>query len=197
MIMKKLITLVLLIPCLCSAQGKRSPSAIGFSKIAYVNVDTLEAKCNLLKEKRREVTSRREQKENELDESYHQLQQEAEALENKSKARKVSDAEYEAGQKRIIQKQQKLDMRRQELIDQAGKDQEEVNADFKESLGNFLDEYNKTWHFDCILSYSSSDLGVLYINKQLDITSDILEGMNSASPGSGSGTRKPPVRKRK
>jgi outer membrane protein len=193
--MKKFLAFLLLVPGLCFAQGKRSPSTIGFSKIAYVNIDTLEARCTLLKEKRKEAISRREQKENDLDESYHQLQQEAEALENKSKSKRTNDAEYEAAQKRIIQKQQKLDMRRQEIMDQAGKDQEEVNADFKEILNSYLDDYNKIWHFDCILSYSSSDLAVLYINRQLDITSDILEGMNSLNPGAG--TRKPAVRKKK
>jgi Skp family chaperone for outer membrane proteins len=178
---------LLLVACASSfAQGGKSKAAApqGGAKLAYVNIDTLEVRCTFLAQKREEINQRHDRLEAEIDKSYEQLQKEEEALEKKMKGNRMTESESEAAQKRINSMQQSVENRKQELTDMISKDQEDFAASLKGSLNAFLDDYNKTWHYDCVLSYSSTDLRVLYVNKQLDITNDVVNGMN-ANPQKG------------
>jgi outer membrane protein len=151
------------------------------AKIAYVNMDTLEAKYELLKTKQEDFKRKQEQMENELQRSYQEMQADAREVQKKAEANTLSQAEYEAAQKRLNIKQQTLQTRKESLTDELMKEQEEFNKNLKSRLSNFLDEYNKTKHYDYILSYSYSGSPLLYVNKSLDITGDVVDGMNAAA----------------
>src|SRR6201999_3633669 len=94
-------------------------------------------------------------------------------------ANTLTQAEYEAAQKRLGQMQQSLESRKQTLTDQLMKEQDDFNKSLKTSLHSFLEDYNKTHHYDYIMSYSGSGSAILYVNKQLDITKDVVDGMNA------------------
>jgi outer membrane protein len=148
-------------------------------KIAYVNIDTLEAKYELLKAKREEFKHRQEVMESELQRSYQQMQSDAQQVQKKAEANTLTQSEYEAAQKRLSQMQQSLQTRKETLTNELVKQQEDFNKDLKTRLDEFLDEYNKTHHYDYILSYSYAGSSLLYVNKQLDITKDVVDGMNA------------------
>lgn len=150
-------------------------------KIAYVNIDTLEAKYELLKSKREEFKTRQEQMENELQRSFDQMNADAEEVQKKAQANTLTQVEYEAAQKRLGQMQRSLQTRKQSLTEQLMKEQEDFNKDLKSRLDAFLEEYNKTHHFDYVLSYSYSGSSLLYVNKQMEITKDVVDGMNATS----------------
>jgi len=154
-------------------------------KIAYVNIDTLEAKYEMLKAKREEFKTRQEQMENELQRSFDQMNSDAEEVNKKAQANTLTQVEYEAAQKRLGQMQRSLQTRKQSLTDQLMKEQEDFNKDLKTRLDAFLEEYNKTKHYDYILSYSYSGSPLLYVNKQLEITKDVVDGMNAGSKNDG------------
>lgn len=154
-------------------------------KIAYVNIDTLEAKYELLKSKREDFKHRQEQMESELQRSYQQMQTDAQEVNKKAQANTLTQAEYEAAQKRLNQMQESLQSRKESLTEQLMKEQEGFNKDLKTRLDAFLEEYNKSRHYDYILSYSYAGSSLLYVNKQLDITQDVVDGMNASSKGEG------------
>ena len=158
-----------------------SPAAGGSGKIAYVNIDTLEAKYELLKTKREEFKSRQEQMENELQRSYDQMQSDAQEVQKKAQANTLTQSEYEEAQKRLGQMQQSLETRKQALTDQLLKEQSDFNQDLQTRLHAFLAEYNKTKHYDYILSYAASGSSILFVNTELDITKDVVDGMNASS----------------
>ena len=176
-----------------SGQKQGSPATVsapvvssgGANRIAYVNIDTLEAKYELLKTKRDEFKHRQEQMESELQRSYGQMQSDANEVQKKAQANTLTQAEYEAAQKRLGQMQQSLESRKQSLTDQLMKEQDDFNKNLKASLDSFLEDYNKTRHYDYILSYSGSGSALLYVNKQLDITKDVVDGMNGLAKNSG------------
>ena len=93
----------------------------------------------------------------------------------------ITQAEGEAAQKRLMQMKQSLETRKQALTEQLMKEQETFNKDLKTRLDAYLEEYNKTKHYDYILSYSASGSSILYANKQLDITKDVVAGMNASA----------------
>jgi len=157
----------------------------GANKIAYVNIDTLEAKYELLKTTRDQFRHRQEQMESELQRSYGQMQSDAQEVQKKAQANTLTQAEYEAAQKRLGQMQQSLESRKQSLTEQLVKEQDDFNKNLKSSLDSFLEDYNKTRHYDYILSYSGAGSALLYVNKALDVTKDVVDGMNGLAKNSG------------
>ncbi len=153
--------------------------AAGGANLAYVNIDTLESKYELLKKRREEFNNRQAQMEAELQRSYGQMQSDANEIQKKAQANTLTQAEYEAAQKRLMQMQQTLEARKQSLTEQLVKEQEEFNTDLKKKLDGFLAEYNKTHHYDFILSYSGVGSSLLYVNTARDITLDVVAGMNA------------------
>ena len=156
-----------------------SPVPVGGAKIAYVNMDSLESKYELLKAKREDFKAREEQMEQELQRSYQQMASDAQEVEKKARANTLTQTEYETANKRLNQQDQSLKIRKQTLTDQLMKEQEDFNKDLKGRLDGFLDEYNKTHNYDYILSYSYAGSPLLYVNKQYDITQDVVDGMNA------------------
>jgi Skp family chaperone for outer membrane proteins len=83
--------------------------ATGGATIAYVNIDSLESKYELLKSKREEFRRKQAQMESELQRSYGQMQNDANEVQKKMQANTLTQSEYEAAQKRLMQMQQTLD----------------------------------------------------------------------------------------
>ena len=153
----------------------------GTGKLAYVNIDSLESKYELLKTKREEFKKRQEEMENELQLSYGQMQNDANEVQKKAQANNLTQSEYEAAQKRLMQMQKSLETRKQSLTEQLMKEQEDFNKDLKTRLDAFIENYNKDKHYDFIFTYSASGSSLLYVNKGLDITKDVVDGMNAIS----------------
>ena len=157
-----------------------SPAATA-GKIAYVDIDSLEANYEYLKTKKEVFKNRQQQAENELERSAQQMQNEANDIQAKMQAGTLTKSEYEAAQKRFEQMQQSLATRKQALTDQLMKEQDDFNKDLKSKLDSFLADYNKDRHYDYILSYGNGG-SILYSNKGLDITKDVIKGMNARNP---------------
>lgn len=157
----------------------------GGSNIAYVDIDSLEAHYELLKTRREDFRKKQGQMENELQRSYGQMQNDANEVQKRMQANNLTQSEYEAAQKRLMQMQQSLESRKEALTQQLMKEQEDFNADLKKRLDSFLAEYNKTHHYDFILSYSGAGSAILYANHARDITTDVVAGMNASSAGDG------------
>jgi outer membrane protein len=151
------------------------------SNLAYVNIDTLEANYELLKTKREDFKKRQAQMENELQRSYGQLQNDANEVQKKAQANSLTQSEYEAAQKRLMQMQQTLESRKESLTQQLIKEQEDFNSDLKQRLDAYLSEYNTTHQYDFIMSYSGSGSAILYANHAHDITKDVVDGMNAGT----------------
>ncbi len=150
----------------------------GGGKIAWVNIDTLESQYVLMKSKREELKQRQEQMSNELERSYQQIQEDAAQVQKKIDAQTITKSEYEAAQKRLGQMQQSLATRKQTLEEQFLKDQNDFNMDLHKKLDEFLLEYNKTKGYDYILSKSMSGSPIMLANPGLDITADVVNGLN-------------------
>jgi outer membrane protein len=149
----------------------------GGGRIAYIDIDTLQNKYELYKVKKEEFTKRQAAAEAELESSAKKMQSDYESLQKRAQAGSLSQSEGEAAQKRLYQMQQSLELRRQTLSQQLIKDQEAFNKDFQASLDKLLEEYNKDRGFDYILSYAKGG-SILWANKQLDITNDVVEALN-------------------
>jgi outer membrane protein len=149
----------------------------GTGRIAYVDIDTLEANFTYLKNKKEAFARRQQAMKAELQNSAAQMQRDIADIQRKAKAGTLTEAEYQGAEKRIGQMQQSLQAREAALTDELLREQDEFNRDLQKRLDGFLEEYNKDKRFDYILSYRPEGL-ILYKNKELDITHDVINGMN-------------------
>jgi outer membrane protein len=173
------------VPAASSSVSAPSGPENGSNKIAYINVDSLEANYVVMKSKREEFKTRQEQMEAELQNAYQQMQSDAAEVQKKAQANNLTQDEYDAANKRLMQMQKSIEARKQSLTDQLVKDQDDFNRDLRTRLDNFLNDYNKTHHYDYILSYSAGGSNVLYVNKQYDITKDVVDGLNANANSEG------------
>jgi outer membrane protein len=193
---------VLILFVLINKQNKVSmsaPSSAGASnvnipisgKIAYVDIDSLEANYVFLKSKKDDFKKKQTQIENELQGDYQKMQGDYNEVQKKIQAKTITQPEYEAAQKRFSQMEQSLQTRKQTLSDQLIKEQEEFNKELKERIDNYLNEYNKEKHYDFIFSFASSVSGtILYANHGLNITNEVVNGLNELAKKAGDDKKK-------
>jgi outer membrane protein len=164
-------------------------SVPGSGHIAYVNIDTLEANYTFLKNKKDEFTRRQSSMKAELQNSAEQMQRDYANVQRKAQAGTLTEAEYASAQKRLGQMQQSLQTREAALTEQLLKEQDDFNKDLKGRLDKFLEEFNKDKRYDYILSYAPSG-SILYADKNLDITKEVIDGMNEMSKNESDTTKK-------
>lgn len=146
-------------------------------KIAYVNLDTLEARYEYFRVKKADFEKRTTAMEAEIERLAQSLQNEYAAFQKKAQEGTLTQSEGEAGQRKLGQMQQNMENRRQTLANQLMKEQEEFNKDLQKRLDDYLAQYNADKGYDYILSYVKGG-NILFANKALDITDDVIKGMN-------------------
>jgi outer membrane protein len=161
----------------------------GHSRIAYVDIDTLEANYTYLKNKKEEFTKRQSSMKAELQNSAEQMQRDYANVQRKAQAGTLTQAEYQSAEKRLGQMQQSLQTREAALTEQLLKEQDEFNRELQTRLDKFLEEYNTDNRYDYILSYSKSG-SILYADKSLNITNEVIEGMNKLPDNTSDTTKK-------
>lgn len=162
-------------PALAKNEGTGAPSL----RIAYVNIDTFENHYVYLKDKREAFEKKKNDMEAELQRSAAQFQNAMIAFQKKAQSGAMTQTEGEAEQRRLGQMQQSLESRQQTLEQQLMKEQNDFNQELKKRLDTFLAGYNKDKGYDYIFSFSeAAPLMLLYVNPALDITQDVIAGMN-------------------
>ncbi|MCC7030290.1 MAG: OmpH family outer membrane protein [Chitinophagaceae bacterium] len=154
--------------------------ALAGGKVAYVDIDTLEANYDYFKKKKLEFEARQKNIDADLERMASSLQNEYVALQNKAQKGELSQAEGENAQQALMKKQQEMELKRQDLGSKYLKDQEVFNKEIHDNLHKYIEIYNEEKGYDYILSYSR-DGSILFANKELDVTQDIIKGMNSKS----------------
>ncbi|MBL7682601.1 MAG: OmpH family outer membrane protein [Flavipsychrobacter sp.] len=159
------------------------------TKIAYVNIDTLESQYEYLKDQRKKFEVRQEGMKAELQRSAQQLQNDYAAAQRKAQAGTMTEAEQQSIGKRLMQMEQSLKTREEALTVQLMKEQEEFNKKLQAQLDKIIGDFNKDGRYDYILSYTKSG-SIMYANKALDITADIVKAMNDDAKNMTADTEK-------
>jgi outer membrane protein len=146
-------------------------------RIAHVNVDTLNAKYQLMLDFKREVESSENSLQAEYQSKANAFQQQYTAYMQKKQAGAISQVDDEKLQKELQAKKDELDnfqVKRDNLVRQT----DEHNAKILDIIRKYVADYNKKMHFDYILANAESGTNILYSSDGLDITKDIVSGLN-------------------
>lgn len=173
-------------------QPVAAPSEGGV-KIAYVEVDSLMTQYKFAKDYSLVLQKKGNNARNTLNQKGNQLQAAAANFQQKLQNNGFASREQAESQQAAIQRQQQSIQELQErLAQELDAETAKYNEALRDSLNNFLREYNKVKKFDLILSKAGDN--ILYASKAYDITQDVINGLNKRYKG---GVKDVPVAEKK
>lgn len=165
----------------CSQQAaapqQQAPIAVSGLKIAYIDVDSLLANYTFYQDLAEEMTRKEENYRLALTEEANKWQKDVE-----DHQKKIANGVYSSIE-RAQSEENRLTKRQQALQEKSDKYTQELLAErdansqkISETVDNFVKEYNKSHGFNIIISKAS----LLYADEGLNITAEILDGLNAA-----------------
>lgn len=154
--------------------GKQMPLN---AKIAYINIDTLDSKYEYIKDYSAALRNKQAAIESSLSSMYNKFQQDYADFQQSVQAGLKPEAELKRQQAVLEQKQNEIAMKEKSLQSLG----EEVTAkqnDMLRSVSAFISRYNNG-KYDYILAYTSNVSSVLYAKPDLEITKEIVTGLNA------------------
>ncbi|HET8963832.1 MAG TPA: OmpH family outer membrane protein [Chitinophagales bacterium] len=154
------------------------PKEIKASKIVYVNTDVLNEEYQYVKDlsdvakaNLQSLEAQYKKKATDFQNRYNEFQQKAnQGLLSENQTR---DAQEELGKRK--EELDRMEGQQQQLMDQMQKDNEKV----LKSIMDYIKDYNKSSQYNYVLAYSDKIIGsVLLANDSLDITEEIVNGLN-------------------
>lgn len=161
------------------ANPEATPAVVneGGVKVAYINTDTLMAKYQYAKDLEKELQTFQANKETSYQRQAEQLLKEEQEYLKTGANMTLSQqkAKEEEFQRREAELQQLQITYAQQIQDKTLKESEKMTN----AVYAFIREYNEAnQKFDIILSKSFSNTPILYGNPGMDITNEIIEGLN-------------------
>lgn len=184
--------LAILSSCDKSPKADEQPAATTASKpsdlrIAYVEVDSLMTQYEYCKEYSLILEKKSQNIQATLQQKGQALQQAANNFQQKLQQNAYTREQAEQVQAGLQKQNADLEALQQRLSAEFQEETEKFNEALHDSLQHFLAKYNKDKKYTMILSKSGDN--ILYADKTIDITNDIITGLNKAYK-KGSATEK-------
>jgi outer membrane protein len=144
--------------------------------IAFVELDSLNEKISFIKNKRQELEKEQKGIETEWRNGMMGLQNRAAEFQKKGKAITQEDAERFQGE--LQQSQQQIEAKKQSLTENLTDRSYKFLDDIQKKLKDFLQDYNKDQKYQYILTTGTGMDYMLYKDPSLNITNDVIKGMN-------------------
>ncbi|GIV35733.1 MAG: membrane protein [Cyclobacteriaceae bacterium] len=175
------VALILLYYLHFSSGRENSPEAAVASvsdfKIAYVNADTLLEHYEYIKTSVEIMEAKKQKIESDYRKRAESLKGEFEAYQRNMN--NMTIGQVRAVEEDLARKQQNLQLFEQSISQELMNDQARINKELYDRVTAFLKEYGKQRGLMVVLKFDpSSDL--LYAHDTLDITQDVLKGLNEA-----------------
>jgi outer membrane protein len=156
------------------ATGSQAPSDLS---IAYVNSDSLLSNYDYFKELEKKFMDKTEKLNVEYQNRAEGLQREISNFQSTAGNMTISQAR--AVEEDLRKKQQNLMMYQEQLGQQLRQEESVMNTDLYDKVSDYLQEYGKNKNLQIVLTYTKGS-GVLYANEGLDITQEVMTGLNEA-----------------
>jgi outer membrane protein len=155
----------------------RDTAALKEARIAYFNMDSLQEKYELVKEREASFTAQGRQ----LESALMDKMQKAQARYNELMAKDhtySTKAELEADEAELKKRAEEIQEMRASSQERLDRMQMQMLQEITEEIMGYLKEYNTAAGFDYI--FSIQDGGQIWVgNEGLNITRDVLEGLNA------------------
>jgi outer membrane protein len=153
-----------------------SSTNLGDAKIAYVNTDSINEHYDYIADFTKVIRSKKTTLEAQMQSMTAKFQQEYEAFQQSAQAGVAPQSELQKQQVSLERQQQELANKELQLQN-LSVELEEKNMELNKSVKDYLMKINNG-RFDYILSYSDLMPTILLTNPKLDITPEVLKGIN-------------------
>ena len=143
--------------------------------IVYINSDTLLEEYNYFNKLRLELETKQDSIDAMLKSKGRSLESEVNSYQER--APMMSAGQRAEAEEKLMMKQQQIMDLKQSFLEELAQDEAEMNDSIHANLNRYLKEYNKTKNYKFILGYQRGG-GILLANDSLDITKEVLEGLN-------------------
>jgi len=144
-------------------------------KIAYVLTDSVISRFDFFKTKSGEITEKGKKFENELGNRARGFEQEVANFEQTAGSMTIN--QQRAKQEELVKKERNLMTYRDNLMQELSADEAKLYSDVYDRVQEYLAEYAEQNDLELILSYTRGG-AVWYSKKALDITDDVIAGLN-------------------
>jgi outer membrane protein len=160
-----------------AGKSANDPQGSKTFRLAYFNLDSLESRYQYFKD----VLDQVKDKENQMNAELNGLEKsyQKKISEWQKKAPTMSQTESQEAQQEYAQMQQNYQMRKQTLQESLMKHNEDLKADIRKKIEDYLKEYNKEKGYNYIISYEANSF--IYIRDTANnITDDLVNGLNAS-----------------
>lgn len=159
-----------------STNGQRPP-------LAYVELDSLNENITYIKERRKELEAEMKAIDVEHENGYRGLQMQKDNFLKRGAA--ITEQEAQVFQGKLLDQQQRIDSKKQEQSQRLNEKSFTIMEDIQKKLKDFLAEYNKDKKYLYIFTTGTGLDYMVYKDESLNITNDVIKGMNEKMKGSG------------
>lgn len=153
-----------------------SSTKLGDAKIAYVNTDSINEHYAYIADFTKVIRNKKATLEGQMQSMTAKFQGEYEAFQQSAQAGVAPQSELQKQQQSLERQQQELANKELQLQN-LGVELEEKNMELNKSVKDYLLKINNG-RFDYILAYSDLMPTILLTNPKLDITPEVLQGIN-------------------
>ncbi len=158
-----------------TVHGSSGAPATSF-RIAYFNLDSMEAHYDYFKDVLDQVKGKEKEMNSEL--SGMEKGYQKKIAEWQKKGNTMSQTESEQAQQEYAQMQQAYQIKKQTLQESLLKHNEDLKADIRKKIEDYLKEYNKGKGYTYIISYEPNSF--IYVrDTTYNITPDLIKGLNA------------------
>ena len=145
-------------------------------RIAYFEMDSVQANTFLVKDVQAEIEKREKEYTGQLSQHEYAYRNKLQEYQQKEKAGTMVQADYEKAQIDLKQLEDRLKNKRQELDQQYQDFVMRSQLSLKKSIEEFVTKYNETKQYSYIVSYEQ---GLFYYKDSMyNITADLVKGLN-------------------
>lgn len=154
------------------------PEEIKPSSIVYVNADSLLENYDFLKALKKETETRHSKLEADYNVKAKKFQEDYLAYQQKANQGAVTADQAKGIEQDLMKRKADLEQMEQQINDLMEEAQKK-NAVAQKNVSDFLKEYNKNTNYNFVLAYTSNGGSVLYARDSLDITKEVVDGLNT------------------
>ena len=145
--------------------------------IGFINTDSIMSGYELVKNMKANLEIKQKEAEGNFTIQQKTFESQVVEYQKKMQANSLSITEAQSQEKILMQKQQSLLQLKDELTQKLSSEEINMNILLQDSIMNFLKRYNKKYNYDYVLGFSKGS-GILFANDSLEITKDIVDGLN-------------------
>ncbi len=164
-------------PKTSAAQSPDSPLPEGTLPIAYIDSDSLLTNYKMVDDLQTALDEKKTKMEKDLQAKGAKLEEEMGSFQRRAQANLLSNNELKSGQEALMQKRDALLTYEKQLSSGLMEEQKLISIRLYDSLQSFLKTYNKGNKYKYVFNYTKGG-AFLSADNQLDITKDVIEGMN-------------------